>query len=136
MDESQRKIELLVEKPPETSEKDGVRLARRLNYSLAEAQGLESVVRMFTSGLGTVRWETSLAGDHLEFKVSGPLSWSTSSIFPDAVSLMRHQSEYERFLLDSGYELSHVEERRRQPDRRRNPRDDRDRRRNGELTAI
>jgi hypothetical protein len=97
---------------------------------------MESVVRMFTSGLGTVRWETSLAGDQLEFKVSGPLSWSTSSIFPDAVSLMRHQSEYERFLLDSGYELSVTDERRRQPDRRRYPRRDRDRRRSTELTMT
>jgi hypothetical protein len=97
---------------------------------------LDSVVRMFTSGLGTVRWETSIAGDRLEFKVSGPLSWSTSSVFPDAVSLMRHQSEYERFLLDSGYELSQVEERRRRPDRRRGPRAERDRRRSADLTAI
>jgi len=91
---------------------------------------------MFTSGLGTVRWETSMAGDQLEFKVAGPLSWSTSSVFQDAVSLMRHQSEYERFLLDSGYELSQTEERRRQPDRRKQPRGERDRRRSGELTAI
>jgi hypothetical protein len=91
---------------------------------------------MFTSGLGTVRWETSLAGEHLEFRVSGPLSWSTSSVFSDAVSLMRHQSEYERFLLDSGYELSHIEERRRMPDRRRHQRGVRDRRRCAELTAI
>ena len=111
-------------------------LARRLNYCVARRSPLDSVVRMFTSGLGTVRWETSLAGDHLEFKVSGPLSWSTSSIFADAVSLMRHQSEYERFLLDSGYELSLVEERRRTPERRKCPRDERDRRRSAELTAI
>jgi hypothetical protein len=95
------------------------------------------VVRLFTSHLGTVRWETSVAGEHgLEFKVSGPLAWSTSSIFPDAMSLMRHQSEYERFLLDNGYKVSHVEERRRRPDRRRHPRDDSDRRRRSELSAI
>ena len=92
---------------------------------------------MFTSGLGTVRWETSIAGDRgLEFKVSGPLAWSTASFFPDAITLMRHQSEYERFLLDSGYEVSLVEERRTHCDRRRGPRPDPDRRRSPELTAI
>lgn len=92
---------------------------------------------MFTSGLGTVRWETSLVGDKgLEFKVSGPLAWSTSSVFPDAISLMRHQSEYERFLLDSGYQVSHVEERRMRLDRRKAPRSNNDRRRSPELTAI
>jgi len=96
------------------------------------------VVRLFTSHLGTVRWETSVAGDQgLEFKVSGPLQWSTSSVFPDAMSLMRHQSEYERFLLDNGYKVSHVEERRRRPDRRLRQRgDDSDRRRRSELSAI
>lgn len=92
---------------------------------------------MFTSGLGTVRWETSIAGDKgLEFKVTGPLAWSTSAFFPDAISLMRHQSEYERFLLDSGYQVSLVEERRTRRDRRKCPRPDPDRRRSSELTAI
>ena len=96
------------------------------------------VVRLFTSHLGTVRWETSVAGEQgLEFKVSGPLAWSTSSVFPDAMSLMRHQCEYERFLLDNGYRVSNVEERRRRPDRRQHPRgDDSDRRRRSELSAI
>ena len=94
------------------------------------------VVRLFTSHLGTVRWETSVAGEHgLEFKVSGPLAWSTSSFFTDAMSLMRYQSEYERFLLDNGYKVTNIEERRR-TDRRQAPRGESDRRRRSELTAI
>jgi hypothetical protein len=98
---------------------------------------VEPVVRLFTSHLGTVRWETSVAGEQgLEFKVCGPLAWTTSAIFPDAMTLMRHQSEYERFLLDNGYRLSIVDERRKRPDRRRQPRPDRERRRSADLTAI
>lgn len=96
-----------------------------------------SVVRLFTSHLGTVRWETNVAGEQgLEFKVCGPLAWSTASFFPDAMSLMRHQSEYERFLLDNGYKVSQIDERRRRPDRRRYPRGESDRRRRPELSAI
>ena len=98
---------------------------------------MEPVIRLFTSHVGTVRWETSVAGEQgLEFKVCGPLAWTTSSIFPDAMTLMRHQSEYERFLLDNGYRLSITDERRKRADRRRQPRPDRDRRRSSELTAI
>jgi hypothetical protein len=98
---------------------------------------MDPVIRLFTSHLGTVRWETSIAGDQgLEFKVCGPLAWTTSSVFPDAMTLMRHQSEYERFLLDNGYQVSRVEERRSRPDRRKHPRADRERRRRPDLTAI
>ena len=95
------------------------------------------VVRLFTSHLGTVRWETNIVGDQgLEFKVTGPLAWATSSFFPDAMTLMRHQSEYERFLLDNGYKLSLVDERRKRLDRRQHPRESHDRRRRSDLTAI
>lgn len=98
---------------------------------------METVVRLFTSHLGSVRWETSVAGDEgLEFKVTGPLAWATSSVFPDAMSLMRHQSEYERFLLDNGYKLSLVDERRKRLDRRQQQRESPDRRRRSELSAI
>jgi len=98
---------------------------------------MEPVIRLFTSHLGTVRWETSVAGDQgLEFRVTGPLAWETSSCFPDASTLMRHQSEYERFLLDNGYKLSIVDERRKNSDRRQHPRGTADRRRRAELTAI
>src|SRR5262245_24409072 len=97
---------------------------------------MDPVIRLFTSHLGTVRWETSIFGDQgLEFKVSGPLAWSTSSVFPDAMALMRHQSEYERFLLDNGYKLSVVDERRKR-DRRKHPREGVDRRRRSDLSAI
>ena len=98
---------------------------------------MECVVRLFTSHLGSVRWETSIAGDQgLEFRVCGPLAWSTSSIFPDAMSLMRHQSEYERFLLDNGYKVSLIEERRTSVDRRKTARSGYDRRRRADLDAI
>ena len=91
---------------------------------------MERVVRLFTSEIGTVRWETSIvATEGLEFRVWGPQLWSTSVMFPDAKALMRHQSQYEDFLLDSGFELLPVEERRTVADRRTCSRDGRDRRR-------
>jgi len=107
------------------------------NYSPMVPQAMDCVIRLFTSHLGSVRWETSIAGDQgLEFRVCGPLVWSTSSIFPDAMSLMRHQSEYERFLLDNGYKISMTDERRHRLDRRKAPRAGYDRRRRSDLDAI
>jgi len=98
---------------------------------------MDPVVRLFTSHLGSVRWETSIVGEQvLEFRVCGPLAWSTSSVFPDAMALMRHQSEYERFLLDNGYKISRVDERRKRPDRRKTARSSFDRRRRSDLDAI
>jgi hypothetical protein len=98
---------------------------------------MDPVVRLFTSHLGSVRWETSIVGEQsLEFRVCGPLAWSTSSVFSDAMTLMRHQSEYERFLLDNGYKISMVDERRKRPDRRKSVRSSFDRRRRADLDAI
>ena len=88
------------------------------------------VVRMFTGDLGTVRWETTVAGARgLEFKVSGPERWGVSSLFPDPMELVQYQSEYERYLIESGFKVSMVNERRAGCDRRRAPRPCIDRRR-------
>lgn len=74
---------------------------------------MEPVIRMFTSEKGTVRWVTTIAGTQgLEFSVSGPETWRNSSHFTDPMALLRFQTEYERFLRDSGYEVSLVNDRR------------------------
>jgi len=91
---------------------------------------MEPAIRMFTSDLGTVRWETRIAGvEGLEFRVSGPDAWSASSLFPDPMALLRYQSEYERFLRASGYSVSLVNDRRVRAARRQRPRPGQDRRR-------
>ena len=91
---------------------------------------MEPVIRMFTSEAGTVRWVTTMAGvEGLEFSVSGPAAWRNSSLFTDPMALLRFQTEYERFLRDSGYEVSLVADRRWRGDRRERRRGDEDRRR-------
>jgi len=88
------------------------------------------VVRMFTSDLGTVRWETTIAGTQgLEFKVTGPEKWGARSLFPNPMELVQYQSEYERYLIESGFSVSMVNERRVGQDRRRAPRPGPERRR-------
>ena len=90
---------------------------------------MEPVIRMFTSDAGTVRWVTTMAGaEGLEFSVSGPETWRNSSLFTDPMALLRFQTEYERFLRASGYEVSLVADRRWRGERRERPRDGADRR--------
>jgi hypothetical protein len=90
---------------------------------------MEPVIRMFTSAAGTVRWVTTIAGtERLEFSVAGPEAWRNSSYFADPMALLRFQTEYERFLRDSGYEVSLVNDRRWR-DRRSTVRPGADRRR-------
>jgi hypothetical protein len=91
---------------------------------------MDPVIRMFTSGAGTVRWETTLAGaEGLQFNVSGPDSWRNSSVFADAFALAKYQKEYESFLKESGYSVSLVNDRRSGLERRVWPREGKDRRR-------
>jgi hypothetical protein len=91
---------------------------------------MEPVIRMFTSDGGTVRWVTTMAGaEGLEFSVSGPDAWRNSSLFTDPIALLRFQTEYERFLRASGYEVSLVNDRRWRGDRRGSARPGADRRR-------
>jgi hypothetical protein len=91
---------------------------------------MEPVIRMFTSDSGTVRWVTKTAGaEGLEFSVSGPDNWRNSSFFTDHMALVRFQAEYERFLRESGYAVSLVNDRRSGAERRAFPRPDADRRR-------
>ena len=91
---------------------------------------MEPVIRMFTSDAGTVRWVTTMTGtEGLEFSVSGPEAWRNSSLFTDPIALLRFQTEYERFLRASGYEVSLVNDRRWRAERRALPREGSDRRR-------
>ncbi|HLG60282.1 MAG TPA: hypothetical protein VI485_33375 [Vicinamibacterales bacterium] len=93
-------------------------------------ESMEPLIRMFTGDAGTVRWETSIAGVYgLEFKVSGPDDWRTSSLFADPMALRKYQEEYERFLRESGYDVSLVNDRRWRAERRERPRTGQDRRR-------
>ena len=106
--------------------RDGVQSSRLPN----EYSAMEPVIRMFTSDSGTVRWVTTVAGNEgLEFSVSGPDSWRNTSLFTDAMALMRYQAEYERFLPASGYSVSLVNDRRWRAERRAVPRPEADRRR-------
>ena len=91
---------------------------------------MEPVIRMFTSDAGTVRWITTMVGlEGLEFSVSGPEAWRNSSFFSDPIALLRFQTEYERFLRASGYEVSLVSDRRWRGERRAFPRQGSERRR-------
>ena len=87
------------------------------------------VIRMFTQQLVTVRWETRIADKRgLELKVFGPGALRRSYSFQDALSLVEYQVQFERQLLSSGYGLTALSERRIGYDRRRQPRNAEDRR--------
>ena len=89
-----------------------------------------AVVRMFTSEPDTVRWETRITdGRGLELKVFGPGLLRRELSFPDALSLVEYQVQFERQLLSNGYTLLPLSERRDGYDRRRRPRSTEDRRR-------
>ncbi|MGH9673099.1 MAG: hypothetical protein ACRD44_07950 [Bryobacteraceae bacterium] len=73
---------------------------------------------------------SGIAGEQgLEFRVSGPEKWGVSSLFPNPMELVQYQSEYERYLIDSGFTVSMVNERRRSGDRRKTARPSPERRR-------
>ena len=89
-----------------------------------------AVVRMFISEPDTVRWETRIAnGRGLELKVFGPGSVRRAQAFPDAMTLVEYQVQYERQLLSTGYSLLPHSERRSGYDRRQETRTTEDRRR-------
>jgi hypothetical protein len=89
-----------------------------------------AVVRMFISHPDTVRWETRIAnGRGLELKVFGPGNVRRAQAFPDAMSLVQYQVQYERQLLSNGYTVLHLSERRSGYDRRQQRRPSEDRRR-------
>jgi hypothetical protein len=88
------------------------------------------VIRMFTSELDTVRWETRIVeGRGLELKVFGPGALRRDYAFVDALSLVEYQVQYERQLLLNGYTVLPHSDRRDGYDRRRRPRTTEDRRR-------
>jgi hypothetical protein len=88
------------------------------------------VVRMFISEPDTIRWETRITdGRGLELKVFGPGTLRRDHSFPDALSLVEYQVQFERQLLSNGYQLLPHSERRAGYDRRRRPRTTADRRR-------
>jgi hypothetical protein len=88
-----------------------------------------AVVRMFSCEPDTVRWETRITdGRGLELKVFGPGTLRRAQAFPDALSLVEYQVQFERQLLANGYTLLPFSERRAGYDRRRQPRTTDDRR--------
>jgi hypothetical protein len=87
------------------------------------------VVRMFAHDVNTVRWETRIAeGRGLELSVLGPGALRRSYSFPEALSLVEFQLQFERQLLSNGYGRLPRSERRAGYDRRRHPRPIEDRR--------
>ena len=87
------------------------------------------VIRMFIQQLVTVRWETRIADKRgLELKVFGPGALRRSYSFQDALSLVEYQVQLERQLLSSGYGVLALSERRIGYDRRLQPRNAEDRR--------
>lgn len=89
-----------------------------------------AVVRMFSSEPDTVRWETRIAdGRGLELKVFGPGTLRRDHAFPDALSLVEYQVQFERQLLSNGYRVLPLSERRAGYDRRQRQRTSQDRRR-------
>lgn len=89
-----------------------------------------AVVRMFISEPDTVRWETRITdGRGLELKVFGPGTLRRELNFPDALSLVEYQVQFERQLLSNGYTLLTISERRGGYDRRQRSRTTEDRRR-------
>ena len=92
--------------------------------------GDRAVVRMFSSEPDTVRWETRIAdGRGLELKVFGPGSVRREQAFPDALSLVQYQVQYEQQLLSNGYTVLPLSERRSGYERRQRSRTTEDRRR-------
>jgi hypothetical protein len=89
-----------------------------------------AVVRMFICEPDTVRWETRIAdGRGLELKVFGPGDLRRAQAFPDALSLVQYQVQYEQQLLTNGYRVLPLSERRSGYDRRQHSRTTEDRRR-------
>jgi hypothetical protein len=85
---------------------------------------------MFSSEPDTVRWETRIAdGRGLELKVFGPGNVRRAQSFPDAMSLVQYQVQYEQQLLSNGYAVLSLSERRSGYDRRQRSRTTEDRRR-------
>jgi len=94
------------------------------------ASGDRAVVRMFISEPDTVRWETRIAdGCGLELTVFGPGNVRRAQAFPDAMSLVQYQVQYERQLLSNGYTVLPLSERRSGHERRQRARTTEDRRR-------
>ena len=88
-----------------------------------------AVVRMFSCEPDTIRWETRIAdGRGLELKVFGPGTLRRAHAFPDALSLVEYQVQFERQLLSNGYTVLPLSERRGGYDRRQQPRTSQDRR--------
>jgi len=89
-----------------------------------------AVVRMFSSDPDTVRWETRIAdGRGLELRVFGPGDVRQAQAFPDAMSLVQYQVQYEQQLLTNGYTVMQLNERRSGYERRQQRRTTEDRRR-------
>lgn len=90
-------------------------------------------VRMFVGEFGTVRWETSVKGERgLQLDVKGPRDAAAEHDFPDPLALVEYQSTAERRLLNTGYAVTAVTERRSGKERRGKNRSSQERRRTDE----
>ena len=91
---------------------------------------------MFVGEFGTVRWETTAKGERgLELEVKGPRDAAAAHDFPDPLALVEYQSTAERRLLNAGYEVTPVTERRSGKQRRTANRKSPDRRREEETAG-
>ncbi len=84
---------------------------------------------LYTKDEQAVRLEVHEGPGALRLLVFGPGSEHRAFDFPDRKALTEYQGTYERGLLDSGFQLQAIAERRAGADRRTKPRDSTDRRR-------
>jgi hypothetical protein len=94
------------------------------------SKGPKPTVRMFVGEFGTVLWETTINGSTaLELTVKGPQDAELRHAFADPLGLVVFQSDAERRLLNTGYDVAPVTERRRGGERRTKARSSKERRR-------
>jgi len=92
-------------------------------------QTVQRTASLYVKSDQAVRLEVQEGPGLLRLVVFGPGDAYRTFDFPDDTSLMEYQSMYERGLLDSGFQLQAIAERRSGADRRVKRRGDSDRRR-------
>ena len=93
------------------------------------SQTVQRTASLYVKGEQAVRLEVQEGPGVLRLVVYGPGDAYRTFDFPDDRSLTKYQSTYERGLLDSGFQLQAIAERRSGADRRVRRRGDTDRRR-------
>ena len=95
----------------------------------ADSRPVQRTALLYTKDQHAVRLEVLESAGVLRLIVFGPGTAYHAFDFPNGKSLTEYQTTYERELLESGFQLQAIAERRRSADRRARPRDDKDRRR-------